>query len=87
MTRKMPAPDRRPVPGDRPLADCLDTFWQARIPAAHAEPATGADARVAAGSPVPGTVLAELGASGITVRGRPLEAALGPAYRLFTGGG
>ncbi|MFD0350374.1 hypothetical protein ACFQ0M_38820 [Kitasatospora aburaviensis] len=39
-----------------------------------------------AGSPVPGTALAELGASGITVRGRPLEAALGPAYRLFTGG-
>ncbi|MEV0530671.1 hypothetical protein [Kitasatospora sp. NPDC050463] len=64
-----------PVPGERPLADCLDTFWQGRIPS----PVSPAD-----GEPEPAPALDELAASAITVRGRPLEALLAPAYRRFT---
>ncbi|WP_406195499.1 hypothetical protein OH807_07610 [Kitasatospora sp. NBC_01560] len=63
------------APGDRPLADLLDTFWQGRVPAAPE----------VAGPVAP--AVDELGPSGITVRGRPLEAALEPAYRRFTGTG
>ncbi|MFI6846690.1 hypothetical protein ACIBJD_18850 [Kitasatospora sp. NPDC050467] len=67
-----------PAPGDRPLAECLDTFWQGRVPSAP----SGADET----DPVAPAV-DDLGPSGLAVRGRPLEAALGPAYRRFTGKG
>ncbi|MEE1824245.1 hypothetical protein PUR61_18945 [Streptomyces sp. BE20] len=61
--------------GERPLAELLDTFWQGRVP-----PPVD-DGRE------PVTALDELGPTGITVRGRPLDAALAVAYRRFTGAG
>ncbi|MFJ9948691.1 hypothetical protein [Kitasatospora sp. NPDC091207] len=64
-----------PVPGDRPLAQCLDFFWQGRIPSPVASAEGGSE---------PAPVVDELDTSGITVRGRPLEALLAPAYRRFT---
>ncbi|MFE2724758.1 hypothetical protein [Kitasatospora sp. NPDC059327] len=67
-----------PVPGDRPLAQCLDFFWQGRIPS----PVESAE-----GEGEPASVVDELAASGITLRGRPLEALLAPAYRRFTDAG
>ncbi|WP_153882757.1 hypothetical protein [Streptomyces sp. CB01881] len=56
------------------MAECLDTFWQGRVP----PPADEAG---------PAPALDGLGPSGLTVRGRSLETALGPAYRRFTGTG
>ncbi|MFD9597458.1 hypothetical protein ACFWA9_32550 [Kitasatospora sp. NPDC059973] len=64
-----------PPPDDRPLTESLDTFWQGRVP----PPVAPADAGPEAAPAVDGLV-----ASGITVRGRPLEALLAPAYRRFT---
>jgi hypothetical protein len=62
--------------GDRPLAECLATFWQGtftvREPAAD-EPA----------EPLP---LEALGASGISVGGRDLAVLLAPVYRRLTSG-
>ncbi|CAN3984538.1 hypothetical protein [Kitasatospora purpeofusca] len=66
-------PDRS---ADRPLAELLDVYWRGRVPA-PVDPER-------AGTP---TALDELGPSGITVRGRPLEAGLAAAYRRFTGAG
>lgn len=60
---------------DRPLAECLEDFWREgdrhRLPAA--EPGRTAP-----------TALAQLGPSGIVIRGRSLESLLEPAYRLLT---
>ncbi|KJY27866.1 hypothetical protein [Streptomyces sp. NRRL S-495] len=69
--------DRRPEHrADRPLAELLDVYWRGRVPA-PVDPEQD-------GTP---TALDELGPSGITVRGRPLEAGLAAAYRRFTGAG
>ncbi|MEK2492974.1 hypothetical protein WN990_25825 [Kitasatospora purpeofusca] len=69
--------DRRPDrSADRPLAELLDVYWRGRVP-------TPVDPE-RAGTP---TALDESGPSGITVRGRPLEAGLAAAYRRFTGAG
>jgi len=65
-----------PSPGDRPLADCLDTFWQGRVP----PPAPSAPAPADPAS----SVLDELGPAGITVRGRDIGEQLAAAYRRFT---
>ncbi|WP_327683507.1 hypothetical protein [Kitasatospora sp. NBC_00458] len=69
-----------PAPGERPLADRLDTFWQGRVPAAAEDDGEHP------------TALDELGPSGITLGGRSpggrsLDAALAAAYRRFTGAG
>ncbi len=60
---------------DRPLTECLEDFWREgdrhRLPAAEPD-RTGP------------TALAQLGPSGILVRGRPLESLLEPAYRSLT---
>ncbi|SDT18935.1 hypothetical protein SAMN05216371_1494 [Streptomyces sp. TLI_053] len=82
-------PERHPVTGperdpviradrgaDRPLAELLDVYWHGRVPP-PVDP--GQD-----GTP---TALDELGPSGLTARGRPLEAGLAAAYRRFTGAG
>ncbi|MFJ4670343.1 hypothetical protein [Kitasatospora purpeofusca] len=70
-------PEYRPDHGaDRPLAELLDVYWHGRVPT-PVDP--GRD-----GAP---TALDELGPSGITVRGRPLEAGLAAVYRRFTGAG
>ncbi|WP_405007610.1 hypothetical protein OHV13_29220 [Kitasatospora purpeofusca] len=74
-------PDRHPEyrperSADRPLAELLDVYWRGRVP-------TPVDPEQAE-TP---TALDELGPSGITVRGRPLEAGLAAAYRRFTGAG
>ncbi|GAA1390477.1 hypothetical protein GCM10009639_19330 [Kitasatospora putterlickiae] len=60
---------------EHPLAERLDAFWRAEVP-----------------GPVEGegeapTALDGLGPSGVTLHGRPLEAALAAAYRRFTGAG
>ncbi|MCX4689437.1 hypothetical protein OG401_34960 [Kitasatospora purpeofusca] len=69
--------DRRPDrSADRPLAELLDVYWRGRVP-------TPVDSEQ---DETP-TALDELGSSGITVRGRPLEAGLAAAYRRFTGAG
>ncbi|MFE7562366.1 hypothetical protein [Kitasatospora sp. NPDC057500] len=60
---------------DHPLAGTLDAFWRAKVP----DPVEGeGDAP---------TALDELGPSGLTLHGRPLDAALAAAYRRFTGTG
>ncbi|WP_354641262.1 hypothetical protein [Kitasatospora camelliae] len=64
-------------PGDRPLAHCLDTFWQGDF-RLH----DGIGPREAAP-----TALDGLGPSGITVRGRELATLLAAAYRSFTADG
>ncbi|MFJ8435489.1 hypothetical protein ACIQ9P_29755 [Kitasatospora sp. NPDC094019] len=70
-------PERRPErPADRPLAELLDVYWRGRVP----DPVDPGRA----GAP---TALDELGPSGLTLRGRPLEAGLAAAYRRFTGAG
>ncbi|MFD7415962.1 hypothetical protein ACFVZ3_26210 [Kitasatospora purpeofusca] len=77
MTPSERPPEYRPDRGaDRPLAELLDVYWRGRVP-------TPVDPEQA-GTP---TALDELGPSGITVRGRPLEAGLAAAYRRFTGAG
>ncbi|GAA2838299.1 MULTISPECIES: hypothetical protein [Kitasatospora] len=62
------------TPADRPLQDCLDDFWQGRLPLL-------ADRPEEPPAPAPD----ELGPSGVTVAGRELTAVLAPAYRRFTG--
>ncbi|MEV0189688.1 hypothetical protein AB0I39_14265 [Kitasatospora purpeofusca] len=69
-------PSEHRASADRPLAELLDVYWRGRVPT-PVDP--GRD-----GAP---TALDELGPSGITVRGRPLEAGLAAAYRRFTGAG
>ncbi|MFC5664156.1 hypothetical protein ACFP3U_14325 [Kitasatospora misakiensis] len=61
---------------ERPLAELLDVFWRGSVPAPADRPEGEAP-----------TALDELGPSGITVRGRPLDAGLAAAYRRFTGAG
>lgn len=95
-----PGPVPGPVPDldERPLADCLEGFWEGRF-AVRRDPADPAEpADVAGGGDGPGggegdgagggvrTALDGLGPSGITVRGRDLADLLAPAYRWFTGG-
>ncbi|WP_380281559.1 hypothetical protein [Kitasatospora purpeofusca] len=59
---------------ERPPAELLDVFWQGAVPGRADEPEGGSV-----------TALDELGPSGLTVRGRPLDPALTAAYRRFTG--
>ncbi len=59
---------------ERPLAELLDVFWHGSVPAPADRP-EGEEP----------TALDELVPSGITVRGRPLDAGLAAAYRRFTG--
>ncbi|MFB7381084.1 hypothetical protein ACFC6U_24980 [Kitasatospora purpeofusca] len=61
---------------DRPLAELLDVYWHGRVPTPVDPERDEAP-----------TALDELGPSGITVRGRRLEAGLAAAYRRFTGAG
>ncbi|MFB7474497.1 hypothetical protein [Kitasatospora sp. NPDC056184] len=64
------------APDERPLTELLDVFWQGAVP----DPADRTEDEVA-------TAFDELGPSGLTSRGRPLDAALAAAYRRFTGTG
>ncbi|MFE2430323.1 hypothetical protein ACFXJ5_26685 [Streptomyces sp. NPDC059373] len=58
---------------DRPLADCLEDFWDCADDLPRERDPGPPD-------PAPG----RLGPSGITVRGRDLAAVLRPAYDAFT---
>ncbi|MER7704119.1 hypothetical protein ABTX81_14585 [Kitasatospora sp. NPDC097605] len=64
-----------PTSEEHPLAGPLDAFWRVEVP----DPVEGEG-----GAP---TALDELGPSGLTLNGRPLDSALAAAYRRFTGTG
>ncbi|MFE6871960.1 hypothetical protein ACFVFS_36145 [Kitasatospora sp. NPDC057692] len=79
------------APDERPLTELLDAFWQGSVPGRADQDGqddragqAGRDDRPEGGAV---TALDELGPSGVTSRGRPLDAALAAAYRRFTGTG
>ncbi|MFE7192982.1 hypothetical protein [Kitasatospora sp. NPDC057541] len=71
-----PDQPEHPEQPDRPLAELIDAFWQGSVPAPVDDPWGEVS-----------TALDELGPTGLTSRGRPLDAALAAAYRRFTGAG
>ncbi len=80
------------LPDERLLEDCLGDYWRGAFtlrdtPDGASDGPAGAGPETTPGaSPAvaPGTALAALGPSGVSVRGRDLAALLEPAYRAFT---
>jgi hypothetical protein len=65
---------------DRPLADCLEDFWDCADDLLRDRDPEPPDRDPEPPDPAPD----RLGRSGITVRGRDLAAVLRPAYDAFT---